>query len=88
MQWFLKYTDTFKYFDEWRIKRYEDEIRKREEAKLKPKPKPERIQLDDEPVYYQSHWDNSFPVIQTGDEVIDRQLQSIVSTFIEDVYIN
>jgi len=88
LQWFLKYTDTFKYFDALRIKKYEDEIRKREEAELKPKPKPVIIQLDAEPTYYPSHWDNSFPVIQTGDEVIDRQLQSIVSTFIEDVYIN
>ena len=86
LQWFLKYTNTFKYFDEWRIKRYEDEIRKQKEAKLKPKPKPEIIHLDDEPIYYTSHWDNSFPVIYSGDENIDRQLKSIVSTFIDNTY--
>lgn len=84
LQWFLKYTDTFKYFDECRIKRYEDEIRKQKAIK-EGKLKPETIHIDDEPIYYQSHWDNSFPVIYSGDENIDRQLRSIVSTFIDNI---
>lgn len=89
LQWFLKYTDTFKYLTEWRIERYEENIRKQKrikeaELRLQLQIKPEPIQIKNKPVYYHSQWDNSYPVIRSGDENIDRQLRSIVSTFIED----
>jgi len=89
LQWFLEYTDTFKYLTKWRIERYEENIRKQKrikeaELKLQLQIKPEPIQIKNKPVYYHSQWDNSYPVIRSGDETIDRQLRSIVSTFIED----
>ena len=90
LQWFLEHTDTFKYLTEWRIERYEENIRKQKrikeaELKLQLQVKPEPIQIKSkQPVYYHSQWDNSFPVMYSGDESIDRQLRSIVSTFIED----
>lgn len=90
LQWFLEHTDTFKYLTEWRIERYEENIRKQKrikeaELKLQLQVKPEPIQIKSkQPVYYHSQWDNSFPVMYSGDEDIDRQLRSIVSTFIED----
>lgn len=90
LRWFLEYTDTFKYLTEWRIERYEENIRKQKrikeaELKLQLQVKPEPIQSKSkQPVYYHSQWDNSFPVMYSGDESIDRQLRSIVSTFIED----
>ena len=92
LQWFLEYTDTFKYLTEWRIERYEENIRKQKrkkeaELRLQSQIKPEPIQIKSkQPVYYHSQWDNSFPVMYSGDEDIDRQLRSIVSTFIEDTF--
>lgn len=90
LQWFLEHTDTFKYLTEQRIERYEENIRKQKrikeaELRLQSQIKPEPIQSKSkQPVYYHSQWDNSFPVMYSGDESIDRQLRSIVSTFIED----
>lgn len=76
LQWFLKQTDTFKYFDDWYIKLCRNEY--------KPK-KRERIKTFG---YYdlsnKGQWNNSYQVIQTGDEAIDRQLRSLVSTFIDN----
>ena len=92
LRWFLEYTDTFKYLTEWRIERYEENIRKQKrkkeaELRLQSQIKPEPIQSKSkQPVYYHSQWDNSFPVMYSGDEDIDRQLRSIVSTFIEDTF--
>lgn len=88
LQWFLEHTNTFKYLTEWRIERYEENIRKQKrkkaaELRLQQQIKPEPIQIKNEPVYYHNQWDNSYPVIRSGDENIDRQLRSIVSTFIE-----
>lgn len=85
LQWFLEHTNTFKYFTKRRIERYEESIRKQmmiKVGKLKLKPEPIHFK-EEQPVYYHSQWDNSFPVIRSGDENIDRQLRSIVSTFIE-----
>lgn len=92
LKWFLEYTDTFKYLTEQRIERYEENIRKQKrikeaELRLQSQIKPEPIQIKSkQPVYYHSQWDNSFPVMYSGDEDIDRQLRSIVSTFIEDTF--
>lgn len=76
LQWLLKYTDTFKYFDDWCIALYTKNY------------KPKKIKRVKTFGYYDlsnnGQWYNSYPVIQTGDEDIDRQLRSIVSTFIED----
>ena len=79
LQWFLKQTDTFKHFDVWHIGFCRNEYKK----------KRKRIKtFGYHDLSTNGQWYNSFPVIHTGDESIDRQLRSIVSTFIEDVYIN
>lgn len=84
LQWFLKYTDTFKYFTKRRIKEYDD-IKRVQKAEKELKSK--TIYVEDEPPeYYHSHWNNSYPIIQTGDENIDRELRSLISTFIDNTY--
>ena len=78
LQWFLKYTDTFKNFDDLAILLYSKRYKSRKRKRLKTFGYPD--------IDFNGQWHNSYPVIQTGDESIDRQLRDLFTISIAEDY--